>query len=330
MSGPTRRKILVAVFTACVALVITFFLLRMMPGDIVHMIALELQQAQGVPYNEAYELAKAQLNYDPDAPVLMQFVKYLAGLAQGNMGVSIVYKMPVGRIILKSLPWTLFVCSLALLGSFTAGTLLGMIAARKRGSALDHAITLYATFTQAIPDFLIALLLLVVFSVKLRWFPIVGAYSSDTAPGFNPAFLIDALYHAVLPVSAFTLQCMGAWALQARAAATSTLNEDYVTVAKAKGLKERTITLHYVGRNAMLPLVTGLAISFGAMLGGSMFIEGIFNYPGIGFYVGQAIGNRDFMLIQGIFLMTTFAMIFAVLMSEFLYSLLDPRIKAGK
>jgi len=321
---------MVAVFTACAALVITFFLLRMMPGDIVHMIALELQQAQGVPYNEAYELAKAQLNYDPDASVFMQFLKYLAGLAQGNLGVSIVYKIPVGGIILKSLPWTMFVCSLALLCSFTAGTLLGMIAARKRGSALDHAITLYSTVTQAIPDFLIALMLLVVFAVKLRLFPIVGAYSSDTVPGFNLAFIIDALYHAVLPVTAFTLQCMGTWALQARATATSILNEDYVTVAKAKGLKERTITLHYVGRNAMLPLVTGLAISFGAMLGGSMFIEGIFNYPGIGFYVGQAIGTRDFMLIQGIFLVTTFAMIFAVLMSEFVYSLLDPRIKAGQ
>lgn len=326
---PYRRKILVALFTAATAMTITFFLLRMMPGDIVHMIALELQEAQGVPYNEAYELAKAQLNYDPDAPVLNQFFKYLGGLASGNLGVSLVYKIPVTGIILSALPWTLFVCSLALLCSFTAGTLLGLTAARKRGSAIDVIISLYATVTQAIPDFLIALLLLVVFAVNLRLFPIVGAYSSDTTPGFNLRFILDALHHAVLPVAAFTLQCMGAWALQARATATSTLNEDYVMVAKAKGLKESTITLHYVGRNAMLPLVTGLAISFGTMLGGSMFIEGIFNYPGIGFYIGQAIGNRDFVLIQGIFLVTTFAMIFAVLMSEFLYSLLDPRIEQG-
>ncbi|MBU2573866.1 MAG: ABC transporter permease [Elusimicrobia bacterium] len=324
---PLQKKIFTSLITVFVALSFTFALMRLMPGDIVDEWARELQVQQGLTYQEAYKIATTRLNYDPSVPLPLQYARYIGGLLKGNLGMSLNYRIPVSTIILKALPWTLFVASLALLVSFTVGVFLGMLAAWKRKGFLDPCVTFYASLTQAIPNFLFALILLVVFAVRLRWFPLRGAYDIDVVPGFNLAFFLSAFHHAVLPVVAFTFQTLGGWALSMRASAMSVLGEDFVMVARAKGLKERRIAVQYVGRNAITPLITSLAIAIGGMLGGAIFIETIFGYPGVGFFFGTAIATRDFTLIQGLFLITTLAIIIANFAADIVYSKLDKRVK---
>ncbi|MCL5035907.1 MAG: ABC transporter permease [Chloroflexi bacterium] len=327
MFHPLVKKLAISVVTIFVALTFTFILVRQMPGDIVHTWAMNIMQQQGVTYNEAREMAKAMLNYDPNVPIAVQYFKYMKGLLSGNLGTSLTYRIPVSVIIVQALPWTVFVCTLSLIISFVIGVLLGTTIAWKRKTILEPVVTLYASITQAVPDFLIALLLLVFFGVSLRWFPLRGAYSADTVPGFNIPFMLDVLYHAALPVLAYTLQYIGSWALAMKASATSVLGEDYIAVAEARGLKQKRIIVRYLAGNAILPLVTSLAIAFGTIVGGSMLVETVFGYPGIGYFFGQAIATRDYSLIQGLFLLTTVVMILANLTADIIYSKIDPRIK---
>ena len=325
--GPLGRKIVISFITILVAMTLTFILVRQMPGDIIHTLALEIQTMQGVSYTEAREIAKTQLSYDPDVPLLEQYIKYIGNLFRGELGQSLVYRIPVADIIKKALPWTIFITSSSVIISFIIGVFLGTTIAWKRKTILDPIITLYATVTQAVPDFLIGIMLLVIFGVTLRWFPMRGAYGPDVTPGYNLPFILDVIYHAVLPILAFSIQAVGGWALAMKASATAVLGEDYINVAKAKGLSQTRIIIQYLGRNAILPQITSLAITLGAMLGGSMLVETIFGYPGVGFFLGRAIGTRDYTLIQGLFLITTVAIIVANLIADVVYTKLDPRIK---
>jgi len=326
--GPLGRKLVISFITILVAMTLTFILVRQMPGDILHTLALEIQMQQGVSYDEAKEIAKTQLSYDPTVPIYEQYVKYIGNLLfRGRLGYSQTYRIPVVLILKKALPWTILVTTSSVIISFTIGVLLGTTVAWRRKSILDPIITVYATVTQAIPDFLIGIILLVIFGVSLQWFPMRGAYGPDVTPGFNFPFIADVAYHAILPVLAFSIQAVGGWALAMKASATTVLGEDYINVAKAKGLSEWRIITQYLGKNAILPLITSVAITLGAMLGGSMLVETIFGYPGVGFFLSRAIATRDYTLIQGLFLITTVAIIVANLLADILYTKLDPRIK---
>ena len=152
----------------------------------------------------------------------------------------------------------------------------------------------------------------------------------DVTPGFNLLFILSALYHAALPIFAYTIQHLGGWILIMKSSAISVLGEDYVTAAQARGLKERTIAISYVGRNAILAPFTSLAIIFGGMLGGATLIETVFAYPGIGFFFGKAVALRDFPLMQGLFLLTIGGVILATLVADFLYAAIDPRVRKGE
>lgn len=326
--SPVARKIIISIVTMIVAMTFTFFLIRQMPGDIIHTYALQIQMQQGISYENAREIAKTMLNYDPTVPVYVQYFKYMKNLLlYGNLGYSLTYCIPVSVIIAKALPWTIFITSISVILSFVVGVLLGTTVAWKRKSILESLVTLYATITQAIPDFLIGLILLVSLGVFVRLFPMRGAHGAYVDPGFNLPFILDVLYHAILPVFAFSIQAVGGWALAMKASATGVLGEDYINVARAKGLRESRIIIQYLGKNAILPLVTGLAITLGYMLGGSMLVETIFGYPGIGYFLGQAIATRDYALMQGLFLVTSLAVIIANLAADLLYVKIDPRIK---
>jgi peptide/nickel transport system permease protein len=324
--SPLKKSILLALVTVWVALTFTFVLVRAMPGDILHSFALNIQNSQGISYDQAREQAKLLINWDPDQPVLEQYVTYVGNLAQGELGRSTTYRIPVADILLAALPWTVFITFVSAGFSFVVGVSLGLWAAWKRGSWLDPALTFYATVTQAIPDFLIGVLLLLVFGIHLEWVPLRGAYSPETDPGFNPAFLSSVLYHGILPVLAFSIPAVGSWALSAKASATSVLGEDYLLVARAKGLKPWRILRDYLGRNALLPLVASLATTVGGLLGGSMLIETMFGYPGLGYFLAQSIGTRDYPLMQGIFLLTTMAVVTSNVTAEIISRRLDPRV----
>lgn len=322
-----RRKLLTALLTLWLATTGTFVLLRQMPGDVLHNWALLIQNQQGIPYEEARKQAATLISYDPDEPITSQYVRYLGGLARGDLGVSMSYRIPVSRILLSALPWTLFLTALALSLSFVLGSLLGLLAAWRRRSALDHAVSLYSTITQAVPDFLIGVLLLVALGVTLRWFPLRGAHGLGVDPGLNPQFLMNALYHAFLPALAFALPGLGGWAMAMRASSVSVLGEDYLAVARAKGLKASRILTRYLGRNALLPLVAALPPALGSMLGGTMLVESIFGYPGVGYFLSQAIAQRDYPLMQGLFLFFTAVTIVGNLLAEAVSRRLDPRLR---
>ena len=323
------KRVGVALVTLFLVTTITFFVVRNTPGDALEAWALELIQTYGygISLEDARAQVRAMYGYNPDEPLLDQYIRYVKGLARGNLGVSILYKTSVNKIVVQALPWTVFILSTSLILSFTIGALLGMAIAWKRKTLLDPLVTGYAALTGATPDYITALVLLIIFAINLRWFPIKGAYDPAVKPGFSWEFIKSVLYHAVLPIAAYTFENTAAWALAMKGSAVSVLGEDYILAARARGLKERRIMTRYMGRNAMLPLVTGLAIAFGSMMGGSVLIETIFNYPGIGWFFSQAVSRRDYGLMQGLFFLTAASVIFANLLADLLYARLDPRIR---
>jgi peptide/nickel transport system permease protein len=244
---------------------------------------------------------------------------------------------PVSEIIKAVLPWTLFSVGTGLLISFTLGVLLGTVIAYRRDSIIDPIASGLSSILSAIPGYLQAILIIVFLGVQIKingkaLVPIAqmrGAYTPGMEIGFTWAFIKDVLFHAALPIVTYVLTTLGSWTLSMKSNTINTLGEDYVTVARARGLPDKRITTAYVGRNALLPLVSGLAISIGFAIGGSALIETYFVYPGIGGRLGAAVTNRDYPVMQGVFLMITFVVIFSNLFADLIYSVLDPRIRVG-
>lgn len=321
------KKLAMIIVTILFATSITFFVIRLMPGDPVDTMAMSLITNEGLDYNEAYEKAKAMLNYDPDKSIAVQYLDYLKDLAKFDLGQSMSSKHPVVDVIAGALPWTLFILTISITIAFILGVTLGMYIAWNRNTLVDPIVSIYASISGSLPDYIVGLLLVVLFSTKLRWFPSRGAYSSQVTPGFNFHFIKDVFYHSFLPMLTYVITGLGSWALFMKGSAVSVLGEDYIMAARARGLSERRIRKTYVGRNAILPLITSLAISFGGLFGGSPLIENLFAYPGIGFYLNRAIATRDYSLMQGMFLMITVAVVVGNLAADLCYILLDPRIR---
>lgn len=315
-----------SLLTLWAATTLTFFLIRQMPGDIIYQWALQLQSMQGIDFQQAEAQVRVMLNYQPGQNIWTQYFSYVWGLLQGNLGTSLVYQIPVWKVIAQALPWTLLIAFGAVSLAFCTGTAFGLLAAWKRHTRLPDFLRFYATVSQAVPDFLVGLLLVGIFGIKLQLLPMRGAYSTFVEPGFNAPFLLDVAYHAILPIIAFATPMIADWAMAAFASASSVREELFLVSAQAQGLPVRRIVLSYLGPNALLPLVPGLAGSFAGVLGGVVLVEAIFGYPGLGLFLARSIELRDFPLMQGLFLLTTVATILANLMGEWLIRRLDPRI----
>ncbi|MBN1933020.1 MAG: ABC transporter permease [Anaerolineae bacterium] len=327
-----------ALFTIFFVTTLIFFLVRLMPSNPVERFVIDAMYSQGISRQDALDQARAIFAIDLDAPMYEQYIDYLGNLFKGDLGVSLLSRgTPVIDIIKAVLPWTLFSVGVGLAISFTIGMLVGTVVAYRRESILDPVITGVSSFLSAIPGYLMAILIIVFLGVQIKingkaLVPIHqmrGAYSPGIQPGFTWVFIKDVFFHAALPISTYILTTIGGWTLAMKSSTINTLGEDYVTVARARGLSDRRITTAYVGRNALLPLASQLAISIGFAIGGSTLIETYFVYPGIGSRLGGAVGGRDYPVMQGIFLMITFVVISANLLADFLYSVLDPRIRIG-
>ncbi len=285
------------------------------------------------PSGEAAAAASALYSIDPRESKVTQYLSFLGQLVQGNLGKSLTSSgTPVGSIILQYLPWTLFSVGLGLLIAFTAGIGLGMLMAYRRESFLDHLLSALGSFFHSIPNYLIAIMIVVFFGVRLGWLPITdmrGSFSPGVTPGLNLSFFRDALHHAALPILTYVLTTIGTWMLLMKSSTLAALDEDYVTAARARGLKDGRITVAYVGRNAVLPLFTQLAVAIGFVVGGSLLVEKVFQYQGIGLILGNVINQRDYPVMQGIFLVITFSVVASNLAADLLYSRLDPRIRVG-
>ena len=202
-----------------------------------------------------------------------------------------------------------------------------MLIGYMRGSKLDNIFSLFASITTAIPSYLIGVVFLYFLAFIAGVFPKGGNYSIEIKPGFTLQFIADVFYHAALPMLTYVFVTVGMWMLAMKASTISVLGEDYVLAAEARGLPKRRIILSYVGRNAILPVFTTLAITIGYMFGGSVFIETIFTYPGIGYFLTNSVGGRDYPLMQGIFLLVTVVICISNFLADILYSKLDPRVR---
>ncbi len=295
---------------------LTFFMIRQMPGNPLDTKIEEFVTRRGLTYEEAYRAAASLFNF------------------RGDLGTSVTKSgVSVTSIILHYLPWTLFCIGTALVISFTLGIVLGLAIGYWRGSLLDNILTGFASIISGIPDYIIALLIILVFGVQLQWFKIGqmrGGVDPTIPPGFTLPYILSILQYAFLPILIYVLSSVGSWILAMKSSTLSVLGEDYIVVAQARGLSQRRILTDYIGRNAMLPLITRLAISVGFVVGGSIIIEQMFQYPGLGNNLYIAISERDYTTMQGIFLVITSAVVFSNIFADLAIGWLDPRVRLDK
>jgi peptide/nickel transport system permease protein len=324
------RRAAKAIITIWLAVSLTFFLIRLMPGNPIDIFMEDLVRA-GASAEDARNQAAMMMNLPLDQPVTTQYVNFIGNLLKGDLGTS--YKargVPVGEIIAQRLPWTIFSVGTSLLVSFTLGIILGTLAAFRRNTLIDYLISNFAAVMEALPQFTLALLFVLMLGAVWKVIPISqmrGALSPGIEIGFTAEFFGDVLSHLRVPLAVYVLTSVGGWILAMRANTFNALGEDYVTVAKARGLKDSRIMMAYVGRNASLPLFTRLAIVIGFSMGGSLIIESIFKYRGLGWEAVLALGARDYPVMQGIFLVTTAAVVISGVIADFLYGYLDPRVR---
>ncbi|MEU4222149.1 ABC transporter permease [Actinoplanes sp. NPDC026623] len=311
------------------AVTVNFFIPRLMPGDPVDIMISKLGQ-HGPVTPEMRHAIEALLGADTDRSLWSQYVDYLHNLVTGDFGTSVAYfPATVTSIIAQTLPWTIGLIGLATIISFLAGVGLGTLAGWRRGSWLDNLVPVTTMF-QSVPYFWLALILLYLFGSVWPIFPLNGGYDVYTVtPGWNGPFIVSVLYYGALPALTIVLSSVGGWMLGMRNMMVSTLSEDYLVTAEAKGLRPGRIMRRYAARNAILPSVSGFAISLGFVVAGSIVTEAVFSYPGIGSALLQAVGNNDYALMQGIFLVITLSVLCANLLVDLLYSVIDPRTRAG-
>ncbi|MFB9809404.1 ABC transporter permease [Haladaptatus pallidirubidus] len=320
-----------AVFTIFTVATLSFGMVRLLPGGPMDFLRAQLIQQQGGNFDQAQlnALVEAYTNMQPNDPLLQQYIDYMIGLATGDLGRSVWYGEPVSEILASALPWTVFIMSIGLLLTFTLGVVLGAIMAYVEGSKFDVIATLVSIFLSSIPYYVAAIMFLMIFSLWNQWFPTGGRMNPNTTPGINLPFIIGVFYHAALPIASIVVTGLGMQALSMRGNSVRILGEDYLRVAHLRGLSSNRIALRYVGRNAILPMYTGLMISIGFMFGGSVILEEIFGYPGIGYYMLQAISARDYLMMMGAFLLITIAVVLGIYIADLTYGKIDPRAGEG-
>jgi peptide/nickel transport system permease protein len=318
------RRLGFYVITAWVALTINFFIPRLMPGNPVELVFNRVRHQISPAALHAFTVA---FGIDTKESLVGQYFSYLSQTVHGNLGISI-YFFPstVSSVIRTALPWTIALVGVATVLSFVLGTLLGIVAATRRGTWVDALLPI-TSFLSAVPYFWLGLVVLTIFAVKLNWFPLSSGYDPNLTVGFTWAFIWSATFHAVLPATTIIVSSIAGWLLGMRNVMMSTLGEDYVLLAEAKGLPRRRVTFTYAARNAILPNMAGFALSLGFIVSGAILTEVVFSYPGIGYVLFEAVTNEDYPLMQGIFLMITILVLLANLFADVMYAALDPRTR---
>jgi peptide/nickel transport system permease protein len=307
-----------------IAVTLNFALPRLMPGDPADTLFASYGGRMTPEQLTALRHALGFTNQN----ILQQYFTYLDNMAHGQLGLSFShYPAPVIDVIRNDIGWTVLLVGVAVAISFTAGTLLGTLAAWRRGSLLDSVLPPILLFCWSFPPFFLGMLLLYFLGLKAGWFPISHAYAIDQTISLNPRFVGSVAYHAVLPAFVLVLTTIGGWCLGMRNNMVATLSEDYITLAQAKGLKNMRVMLMYAARNAILPQVTALAITLGFVVSGQVLIESIFSYPGVGFDLVTAATNQDYPLLQGLLLFIVAAVLAANFLVDVLYVRLDPRAR---
>ena len=324
-----KKKIFWFIITFIAAVILNFVLPRLMPGDPVNAIVGKSISPGATPEQVQEQIAYYQHQFGLDKSYLGQFFDFVKNAANGTFGVSYSqYPRLVSDIIGSGIWWTIALQLPAILVGWLLGNLLGAVAAYKRG-VWDKVFMPVSLFFSAVPAFGAAVVLLVIFAVKLKVAPVNGAYDPGMIPAFNAAFIKSVITHYQLPFWSIVLISIGGQAVGMRSMSIYELNADYVKYARFLGIKDSKI-VRYVFRNAMLPQVTGLAMSIGSMVGGALVAETIFSYPGLGMAMYNAITSSDYPVISATTLIITVMVLLASFMLDIIYAFIDPRVKAAQ
>jgi peptide/nickel transport system permease protein len=310
------------------ALTLNFLIPRLLPGNPVDILLAKLQQRGGTITPETRRAYELLLGGDTSQPLIAQYGSYLVNVFRGDLGVSVSYfPAPVSEVIGGSLPWTIVLVGLSTVVAAVIGVALGAFVGWKPGTWLDSLVPA-TTMLAAVPYFWLALILVYVFATTMKVFPSQGGYDVVLDPGWSWEFISSAIEYGFLPAATIVIASLGGWLLGMRNMMVSTLSEDYILTAQAKGLTQGRILRSYAARNAVLPSVAGFAISLGFVVSGSIVTEQVFSYPGIGSKLLNAVTNNDYALMQGIFLFITLAVLGANLVVDLFYGIVDPRTRA--
>jgi len=318
------RRIGFYILTAIVAVTVDFMIPRVIPGNPVSAVLAKSAGANITPATiRALDL---QFGSHTTEGLSGQYAHFWSGIFHGNLGVSTSNGMaPVTSVIRAALPWTLGLVGTATVLSFVLGTLIGALVAWRRGTWLDNLLPA-TTFFQAAPYFFLAFLAIDLFAIKLGWFPAERAANIDDFPALNWTYISDVLDHAILPALTIVVASAAGWIIGMRNVMITTMDEDYVLIAQAKGLPKHRV-IWYAARNAILPSISSFSLAIGFVVSGALLTEIVFSYPGLGYLLLNAVQEADYALLQGIFLVITMAVLLANLVADFVYVFLDPRTR---
>ena|ERR1700756_692933 len=308
--------------TLWAALTVNFIIPRVMPGNEAQAVLATFHGANP----GALHALEIQFGVNVHQSVLASYFQYLGNVLTGQFGVT-AQGVPVVSEITSKLPWTLGLVGVTTIVAFVIGTAAGVASAWRRGGRLDALLPPTLFIVSTVPVFFVGLLLIYLFAVKLNWLPLSGNYSVGATPSFSLSFIWDVLKHAILPALSLVIVTAGLWVYSMRNNMITTIAEDYVKTARAKGLANRRIMYDYAARNAILPNLTGFAMQLGYVLGGAIVIEYLFSYPGMGYLFYTATTDHDLPLMQGLFLFYTLAVLICVLIADLLTAVLDPRTR---
>jgi peptide/nickel transport system permease protein len=318
------RRVLFYVVAGWVAVTANFFIPRAMPGNAIQGI---MAKFPGTLQPSAYKALQAMLGVGNPGSLWHQYVSYLYDVVHINFGTDVTeYPAKVSTLIGETIPWTITLVGSATIIAFLLGTLLGILAGWRHGGWLDRTLP-GLMFLQAVPYFFLALILIEVLAIRLNIFPIGQGYAQGLVPGWNWTFIGSAIDHSLLPALTIVLTSVAGWMLQMRNVMITTVGEDYVLAAQAKGLPDRRVIYTYAARNALLPQLQGFGLALGFVVSGAIIMEIVFSYPGIGLLLVNAVTSDDYPLMQAIFLVITFAVLLANIIVDIVIVFMDPRAR---
>jgi peptide/nickel transport system permease protein len=318
------RRVVFYVVAAWVALTINFFIPRAMPGNAVQAVMSKFPNLTP----SAYRALEAMLGVGHPGSIWHQYWAYLVDVSHFNFGTDVSqYPASVSSLLVQTIPWTITLVGTATLIAFFVGTALGIMAGWRHGGWLDRSLP-GLMFFQAMPYFFLALILLELFAVRTHVFPLGQGYTGGLIPGWHWDFISSAIYHSLLPAFTIVIASVAGWMLQMRNLMLTTIGEDYVLAAQAKGLPNRRVIWTYATRNALLPQLQGFGLALGFVVSGAIVMEIVFSYPGIGLLLLNAVTSNDYPLMQAIFLVITFAVLLANFVVDLIIVAADPRARA--